>query len=127
MKKRNGEKIGWSGGWLGGFLWALILAIVRIVQHRWEEGFIGLFLVALAAFFIFFFAPWRRPDTAYWKLMVPVYVLLFTAVAWAVWTYGGMKAAELDWWSFFWVLPVLMPLFTTGRRTWNDLEPIQKK
>jgi hypothetical protein len=50
-----------------------------------------------------------------------------SAAAWAVWTYGGMKAAEMDWWSFFWVLPVLMPLGTAGRRTWNDSEPGPKK
>jgi hypothetical protein len=120
MKNRNGEKIGWIGGWLGGFLWALILAVLRVVQQKWGEGLIGFLLVVLAVFFIFRLAPWRRPGTSYWKLMAPLYVLLFAVVDWAVWTYGGMKAAELDWWSFFWVLPVLMPLFTTGHRTWDD-------
>lgn len=120
MKGRKGEKAGWIGGWLGGFFWVFVLAVVRLVQHNWGEGIFGLFLFVGAVFFIFCFAPWRRPGTLYWKLMAPLYVVLFGAVAWAVWTYGGMKAAELDWWSFFWVLPALMPLFTAGRRSWDD-------
>jgi len=126
MKNRNGEKIGWIGGWLGGFIWALILGIVRLVQHRGYEGGIGLALVALGVFVVFSCAPWRRPAVAYWKLMLPIYAVFFVTVAWAVETYGGMKAAGLDWWSFSWVLPMLIPLGTAGRRTWNDSGPKPK-
>jgi hypothetical protein len=127
MKNRSGEKIGWIGGWLGGFIWALILAIVFLFQGKRLEGIIGLLLVGLAIFIIFFFAPWWRPDARYWKLMVPVYIAFFAAAAWAVWSYGGFKILGLGWWHFSWTLPFFIPLFTTGRRTWVDIAPANKK
>ncbi len=105
MEKRNGEKIGWIGGWLGGFAWALVLGIVFLFQDKWLEGIIGLLLVGLAVFFIFNFAPWKRPDTAYWKLMLPVYIVFFVAAAWAIWAYGGLRVIGLNWWHFSWTLP----------------------
>jgi len=127
MTNRNGEKVGWIGGWLGGFIWALILAIVFFFQGKRVEGVIGLALVGLAVFFVICFAPWKRPDTAYWKLMLPVYAMFFSAAAWAIWSYGGVKILSLGWWHFSWTLPFFMPLFTLGRRTWNDPGPGAKK
>jgi len=120
MKNRNGEKVGWIGGWMGGFIWALILAIVFLFQGKRLEGIVGLLLVGLAVFFDLFFAPWKRPDTAFWKLMLPLYFLFFSTAGWAIWAFSGWKASGLNGWNVFWVLPMLMPLFTSGRRTWNN-------
>lgn len=120
MKNRNGEKIGWIGGWLGGFLWVFILGVVFLVQHQWEKGIIGLGLFGLAVFFVLFFAPWKLPGTPYWTLMLPLYFLFFSTAGWGIWAFSGWKAAGLDWWQLSWVLPMLLPLFTAGRRAWND-------
>jgi hypothetical protein len=119
MTNRNGEKIGWIGGWLGGFIWVLILGVVFLFQGKWEKGIVGLALFAIALLFILAFAPWKRPDTLYWLLMLPLYFLLFSTAGWAIWAFSGWKASGLNWWNIFWLLPMLMPLFTTGRRTWN--------
>ena len=123
MKGRTGEKIGWSGGWLGSFLWLLALGIVFLAQGKTRAGLVGLALFALAVFFVFAFAPWRRPDTPYWELMLPMYFLLFSAAAWAIRAFGGWKVSGLGWWKLSWVLPMLLPLVTAGRRTWNDPRP----
>ncbi len=123
MKNRRGEKIGWIGGWLGGFLWVLVLAVAFLFQHKWDKGIMGLALFALAVSFVFMFAPWRRPDTPYWELMLPLYFLFFSTAGWMIWAFSGWKSTGLDWWISFWVLPMLMPLFTAGHRTWNDSTP----
>lgn len=123
MKGRTGEKIGWIGGWLGSFLWVLALGIVFLVQDKTNRGIVGLALFVLAVFFIFMFAPWRRPVTPYWELMLPMYFLLFAAAAWAIRAFGGWKVSGLGWWKLSWVLPMLLPLVTAGRRTWNDPRP----
>lgn len=122
MKNRNGEKAGWIGGWLGGFAWVLALGVVFLARGRTEEGLSGLALFAMAVFFVFMFAPWLRPDTPYWELMLPLYFLFFFAAAWAIRAFGGWKASELSWWKLFWVLPMLMPLAAAGRRTWKQIE-----
>ncbi len=120
MKGRGSEKVGWAGGWLGGFIWVLALGIVFLVQGRTGKGLVGLALFALAAFMVFMFAPWRRPDTPYWELMLPLYFLFFSTAGWAIWAYGGWKVSGLGWWKLSWVLPMLMPLGTAGGRTWNE-------
>lgn len=118
MKNRNGEKIGWIGGWLGSFLWVLALAVMFLFQGKNRAGIIGLALVALGAFYIFSCAPWKSPHTPYWRLMIRLYAVLLTAIAWAVWAFGGLKGSGLNWWNLLLLLPVFSPLFTVGRRTW---------
>jgi hypothetical protein len=122
MDARRGEKIGWIGGWLGGFLWVVILAIVFLVQGKGMPGVLGLVLAAMAVLVIVAAAPWRHPDTEYWKLMIPVYVLFFLCVGWGVWTYGGASGLGLSRWSVFLLLPILTPFGTVGRQRWRDRE-----
>ncbi len=118
MTNRMGERIGWIAGWLGGFLWVAVLAVVFLGRARWGWGLAGLALAGLAVACVLGLAPWRHPATPYWKLMVPLYVLLLASAAWAI---GAFGAAGLEWWSVFWILPVLLPLGTMGRRTWRDM------
>jgi hypothetical protein len=120
MARRTGEKIGWTAGWLGGFIWVAILSVILIVHRQWVEGVVGLALVGVAVVAIIAFAPWRRRATPYWKLMIAPYVVLFGSAVWAVWAYGGIENAGLDWWNISWVLPLLIPLGTAGRRKWTD-------
>ncbi|MBN2345888.1 MAG: hypothetical protein JXO51_05815 [Candidatus Aminicenantes bacterium] len=117
---RPGERIGWIGGWLGGFLWVLILALVFLFQGKSTAGIVGLVLAGLGAFYIFANAPWKSPATPYWKLMLRPYAVLLTAVAWAVWAFGGWRSAGLSWWNLFWIPPLFTPFFIIGRRTWNQ-------
>ena len=121
MNARAGEKGGWSVGWAGGFLWVGILAVVFLVQGNTLAGVGGLVLVAVAAATIGVFAPWRRPETPYWKLMLPLYALLGLSVAWAVTAFGaGTEEAGLTGWSLLAFLPLLIPFASVGGRRWRD-------
>ena len=118
--KRRGEKIGWLGGWLGGFLWLGLLSAVWLFQNKINEGMIGLAVFIVAITVIITTAPWKHPNTKYWKLMFPIYALFFCSIALSIYLYGGLESVGLKWTSFFWVIPCLIPFVTMGNRTWNS-------
>lgn len=120
MTSRRGEQLGWTLGWSGAFVWVAILAVVFLVQGQILPALAGLVLVGLAAWTIRAFAPWRRPTTPYWQLLLPFYLVLLLTVAWAVWAYGGPKKLGMAWWNALWLLTLLIPLGPTCKRTWND-------
>jgi hypothetical protein len=119
---RTGEKIGWIGGWLGGFVWVIILAGVLLAQGKWTQGVSGLGVAGVAVAAIIWLAPWRHPKTAYWRLMLPLHIMLLVSAVWAIWAYGGWQNAGLSWWSGLWMLPLLIPFGSIGRRRWTDYE-----
>lgn len=120
MGRRTGEKVGWTVGWLGGFLWVVILSVIFLIQRKLFAGAIGLALFFAAVAVIVAGAPWRRPRTPYWKLMVPVYLVFFASIGWMVRASGGPESLGFNWWQSFLLLPLLMPLATAGRRRWAD-------
>ena len=120
MKNRKGEKIGWIGGWLGGFIWLGLLSAVWIFQNKIINGVLGIILFTVAIIIIFMLAPWKHPNTKYWKLMLPIYSLFFISIFLCIYFYGGLKSAGLNWMSFFWIIPCLIPFATIGNRKWND-------
>jgi hypothetical protein len=120
MVARKGEKFGWIGGWSGGFLWVIILSAVFFVQDKVIPGAVGLCIACAAVVLIVAGAPWRHPHTPYWKLMIPVYLVFFGAIAWLVWSWGGDQELGLNWWNAFLLLPLLIPFATAGRRRWSD-------
>lgn len=117
---RRGEKAGWIGGWLGSFLWVGLFAGVWVARGRVVEGLVAGGLVGLALALIFVLAPWRRPASPFWKLALPLYVVMAAAVVVAIVTEGGFAMAGLSPWSLFLLLPVLMPLLSGGGRRWQD-------
>jgi hypothetical protein len=120
MEKRSGEKVGWIGGWFGGFIWVIALSILFAFQGKQVESVFGFVLTLVSVFIVILTAPWKHPKVAYWKLMIPVYVVFFGSSGWALWAFGGIGALDLNWWNIFWVFPILIPIFTIGKRRWND-------
>ena len=119
MKERTGEKVGWIGGWLGGFLWLLILSGVWLYRGQIFVAVVGAALVLLAVYCILWFAPWKHPRTKYWKLLLPIYAMFLLSVSFAIFG-GGFTNGHLNWWSIFWLCPILTPFFTVGQRTWHQ-------
>lgn len=119
MTNRKGEKIGWIGGWLGGFIWLVVLSAVWFFQNKMNDGITGMVLFAIAIIVIIASAPWKYPNTQYWKLMLPIYFLFFISIGVCVSLYGGLANIGLNWTAFFWLIPCLIPFITDGRRTWN--------
>lgn len=117
---RRGEKAGWVGGWLGSFLWVGLFACVWAVRGKVAASLAAGGLFVLALVLVFVLAPWRRPTSPFWKLAVPLYVVMAAAVVVAIVTEGGFAVAGLSPWSLFLLLPVLMPLLSGGGRRWQD-------
>ena len=120
MGKRSGEKIGWIGGWIGAFIWVAILSILFLCQGKITQGSLGFVVTAVALCVIVFFAPWRFPNTRYWKLMLMPYGLFLLSFLWAFWAFGGCESSGLTWWNFSWVLVLLVPLIVLGKRKWSN-------
>ena len=121
MTQRTGEKAGWIGGWTGSFLWIFILSVIWLFQGHRVNGFSGIVLSAVAMVVIFLAAPWRHPDTPCWKLMLPLYACLFLSAALAFIHYrpfmDQMNENPLSW---LWMIVLVIPLGTMGKRKWND-------
>jgi len=120
--ERKGERIGWIGGWIGSFLWLCALSILWFFQFKTLFGIIGLCLFCLAVIFIFHFEPSRFPNTKYWKLLMPMYLLLIGAIFLTLYVYGGFKKMGLSVFAFLWIIPLILPFFTIGNKTWLDEE-----
>lgn len=120
--KRRGERLGWTLGNLGAFIWVLIFGIVYTVKGLYPVAFVfyAIFLSAVAAIRIF--APWRHPDTPYWKLLIPIYFHMGLSVWAAVWSYGGFGQSGLRVYDLVFLLVLIFPFFSLGRRKWNDGE-----
>src|SRR3989304_43309 len=101
---RKSEKGGWILGWSGGFIWVLILLVIQLANGNLPHALVGSALVAAAVTAINVFAPWRHPTQPYWKLMSPIYLLLFLSLAWLIWLSGGIAPLGLSGWG---VLPLL--------------------
>ena len=117
---RKGEIIGWIGGWLGGFIWLGLLSVILLFQNRMRDGLIGIVIFAVAIITIISTAPWKHPNTKYWKLMLPIYLLFFISIALCIRLYCGLENTGLKWTALFWIIPCLIPFVTTGNRTWNS-------
>ncbi len=124
MRQRNQEKLGWIGGWLGGFIWVLILSLMFLAQGKALQAGIGLLITSSACAAIVVFSPWRYPRTTYRRLMLPIYLLFFVAVGWGVWSLGDPRQMGINsWWSLLILLPITLPLWTAGKRCWEDRDP----
>lgn len=119
-KDRKGEKIGWIGGWSGAFLWVFIMSIVLFAKGRMAPGIVGIAIVAVAAVLMFVLAPWKHPTVRYRNLLAPLYLPLGISIVWCAWSFGGFRQAGIRPWSAFLILPLLLPLFTTGNHRWAD-------
>lgn len=99
----------------------VILAFVVWVQGKTLHAAVGLGIAAAALAAIVALAPWRYPHVGYRRLMMPIYVLFFGAVAWGVWALGGPREMGITgWWSAFLLLPLTLPLWVVGARRWQD-------
>jgi hypothetical protein len=118
--KRWGERLGWLGGWFGTFFWVLIFALFFLWRGQWLAGSLGLVLTFSAAVLAWVLAPWQFPHQPYWRLLVPLYLVLGVCVWWAIWGYGGWANSGLRWWNLFMALPFVTPLIVLGARRWDQ-------
>ncbi|MDD2759950.1 MAG: hypothetical protein PHH11_06610 [Methylomonas sp.] len=125
MVERKGEKIGWTWGWIGGFLWVAIVGLVFLAQGKIAAGGTGLLIFVSAIWAARRFAPWRHQTTPYWRLYLRLYLLFLLTILWAIWGFGafdGLGGEPVNAWMLLWLLPILTPILTNGRKTWAEGE-----
>ena len=99
-----------------------LLSALWIFQNRSSNGMLGIVLFIIAIILIIALAPWRHPNTKYWKLMLPIYLLFLISIAVVIYLYGGLRNGGLSWISFSWLIPSLIPFAIIGNRNWNSGE-----
>lgn len=119
MRHRRGEKIGWLVGWTGGFAWLAILSVLWLFQGKTLHAAAGIGSVMIGGMLVLSLAPWKHPETKYWKLMLPLYGVLMGAVAVVIRLEGGIERLGLGGWSLMACLPLFLPFLTAGGRTWT--------
>ena len=120
MNERGGEKWGWIGGFFGATCWILVGAGILLVQGKILQGLTGVVLFMVAVTMTAVCAPWRNPNTHYWKLMLAGLATPLSSIVWAVWCFGDQDSNLLP---LLVVLPtVLIPVWQQRHRRWNDLE-----
>ncbi len=108
-------------GWSGGFVWVLILSVVVWVDGQTREALLGLVILGASLASILFFAPWRHPSLTYRRLMTPIYILFFAAIAWGVWALGDARQIGITGWgSALLLVPLSIPFVVLGPRRWRD-------
>jgi len=118
---RRGEKLGWTWGWIGGFVWLPILGTLWVLNGQMLQGISAFTAFVVGCIATVFCAPWRHPRTPYWKLLLPVYAVLFAAIALMLLLYpGATRQIGLNVGNLFLLLPMLLPFVTLGRRRWED-------
>ncbi|MFH1147909.1 MAG: hypothetical protein V1736_09420 [Pseudomonadota bacterium] len=90
---------------MGSSLWLFLLAILQLFKGKSAEDALGIGLFVISISLIFHLAPWRHPETKYWKLMLPILSVLVVSAALFVRLEGGLMATGLDWWDLGWLLP----------------------
>ena len=115
------QQWGWTGGWLASFAWVAIAALKLLLDGSVLPGVLGLLVTLVAVTLIVACAPWRFPNTMYWLLMTPLYLVFFLALAWIVWSHGDAESVG------FRVSPVLLvlllPIVVVGRKRWSQTSP----
>ena len=120
----RGPRAGWTYGGLGSLLWILILGMVIAVRGHPGKGLFCLALFGAGAAYLFRFAPWKHRDRPLWKSYLGFVAFLCAASAAVFFTVRDIVGAEGDQlspWMLLLLLPLCLPIFGFGAKTWNDL------
>ncbi|MBI4666176.1 MAG: hypothetical protein HY751_07200 [Nitrospinae bacterium] len=120
VKDRSNEKMIWIAGWYVAFVWFFAISANWLLQENISPGKFGMVIFLFAIAFILICAPWWQPQTPYWQLMWPLYVLFIVCVA-AWYQYGPIgEGTDFVWGDSLYYIPVFIPLFMVGGRRWAD-------
>lgn len=119
----RGSRAGWTFGGLGSLLWILIFGAVLAARGNGREGLLCLGLFGAGAAYLTVFAPWKHRDTPLWKPYLGFILFLCLACVALFFAVHDIVPGEeqLSPWMLLLLLPLFTPVFTFGRKTWNDL------
>ncbi len=118
----RGPRAGWTYGGLGSLLWILILGAVLAVRGHAGKALLCFGLFAAGAAYLAVFAPWKYRHTPLWKPYLGFVLFLCAACAAIFFVVRDVLPGEepLSPWTLL-LLPLCLPLFGFGRKTWADL------
>lgn len=118
----KGARLGWTLGGLGGLLWMVVLGILLLTKGNLAAGLstLGFFLAGIV--YLVVFAPWKHPRTQLrWIYLGLIAIVIGAAgVLLRLW-HPAAWGTTIRWHSVSWVLPLFLPVFIFGRKTWPDL------
>ncbi|MCM8534146.1 MAG: hypothetical protein NE330_23490 [Lentisphaeraceae bacterium] len=118
-KELKGMKAGWTLGWIGSTLWLVLLSISHLYHGEYLLALTGLSVYASCILYIIKFTPWNFPDTAYWKLLLPLISVNLLAATWATYNSPELQRLLQNKWQLLSLLPIFIPIFIMGSRTWR--------
>lgn len=119
---QRGPRLGWTLGGLGGFLWIPLLGVVRAVQGDVVGLVVCLLLFGLGVAYLVVLAPWKHPDTPFWKLYSGLVVIMLAAAAVLLYRWVPDLEPSIGQVRYgFVILPLFLPAFIHGRKTWRDI------
>ena len=122
MPENRGAKAGWTWGGIGSIIWILILAIVLLVQGNYLGMVCSVAFFLAGILYVILVAPWKHPNTPFGLIYLGLLVIILAAAAVLIITWYPGQAAEFKnlRWLFF-VLPLLIPIFIMGKKTWSQM------
>ncbi len=125
MSKRNderGPRLGWTLGGLGGLLWIPILGVVRLVLGDVIGLVLCLLVFGAGVAYLVLLAPWKHPDTPFWKLYSGLVVIMLVAAAVLLYRWVPDLQPSVGHVRYaFVVLPLFVPAFIHGSKSWRDI------
>jgi peptidoglycan/LPS O-acetylase OafA/YrhL len=108
---------------LGSLLWILILGVVLAVRGHHLKAGLCLGLFGAGAAYLSAFAPWKRPDAPLWKPYLGFVLLLCASCVAVFFAVHDVVPGEeqLSPWMLLLLLPLCLPIFGFGRKSWSDL------
>jgi len=120
--EHRGARTGWILGGVGALVWIPVLAGVLLAKGNTMGGALGLGLFVIGIFYLIVFAPWRHGGMPFRRLYLGlVLIILVAAVALLAFWEGGRYLDMRKAYYLVYFLPLLIPVFTFGKKTWTDL------
>ncbi len=120
-KEERSRRWGWIIGFMGASLWILLGSIMLFFKPDPVGALLGLVLYFVILFLVFNWTPWKRPDTAFWKMYLVNVVFILSMLPYFAWRFDwslvDLKNSGI---SPVVLISILIPVFILGRKSWNE-------
>jgi len=130
-KHAKGPRTGWTLGCIGALLWLLVLSVVLFFLNNHVAALTAAGFFIIGILYSNAFSPWKYPDTPIRRIYAGFAVIIVVAAAavfvlWYPWlSHRSDINVQLPWYVLILIcmpiLGVFIPVFTFGKRTWNDI------
>ncbi len=113
-------KLSWYLGWLGTFSWLYGFTVYFLFLNLIIGAISGVILSLISVIAIFLTAPWKYPNTKYYILLSPCFLVLTASILWLIYYLQPITKEAFSPFWFSWVIFMILPIISLGNKTWND-------